>query len=235
MLAYAGEMAQRNKCARVGLHFRESERNRPARTFLDSLQTPKAHGDDGILVYALEPALAATLVFAPQAEPELAPKETSATSKSAVWPEARVLADISDNLRTVRDVLAALNRKVGPRPDIAQTFVPPREELEQTLASIWCEVLRLQEVGTRDRFSDLGGTSIQLVRVHSLLVERVGAQVSLTTMFEHPTIIELAAALKSHTQSRLEGVTARAARARGALRIQPRSERPGTTKGDSRG
>jgi acyl carrier protein len=175
------------------------------------------------------------LVFVPQAEPELVPKETSTTSKSAAWPEARVLADISDNLRTVSDVLAALNRKVGPRPDIAQTFVPPREKLEQTLASIWCEVLRLQEVGTRDRFSDLGGTSIQLVRVHSLLVERVGAQVSLTTMFEHPTIIELAAALKSHTQSRLEGVTARAARARGALRIQPRSERPGTTKGDSRG
>jgi FkbH-like protein len=235
MVAFAGERARRTSSTSVELFFRETERNLPARCFLDSLEAQKSHRDDGVLVYALEPTSAANLLFVPSSIPESVPKETSTTSKTAAWPEARVLADISASLRTVDDVSAALSRRVRPRPDIAQPFVPPREQLEQTLASIWCEVLRLREVGTRDRFSDLGGTSIQLVRVHSLLVDRVGVQVSLTTMFEHPTILALAAALKSHTQSRLEGVNARAAQARGALRMQPRPERPVTGKGNSRG
>ncbi|MBD5070114.1 hypothetical protein GUF45_00300, partial [Xanthomonas citri pv. citri] len=42
-----------------------------------------------------------------------------------------------------------LNRKALPEPDVAskQTYIPPRNELEEQLALIWQEVLGIQRIG----------------------------------------------------------------------------------------
>ena len=54
------------------------------------------------------------------------------------------------------------------RPEVAQYVEPRSHEVEQALAAIWREVLRLDRVGIHDDFFELGG--------HSLLAMRVVAQ-----------------------------------------------------------
>jgi hypothetical protein len=64
--------------------------------------------------------------------------------------------------------------------------------LERDLLQIWREVLGRDDVGLDDNFFDLGGTSFALATVHTLIGARTGAQTSLVSLLEFPTIAALA-------------------------------------------
>ncbi len=88
-----------------------------------------------------------------------------------------------------------------PEPEPARTTpaanaVPPRGATEERLAAIWSEVLQRKIVDVHDNFFDLGGTSLKLAEVHSGLVRALRRQVSVTTLFQYPTIASLAAYLE---------------------------------------
>jgi amino acid adenylation domain-containing protein len=65
------------------------------------------------------------------------------------------------------------------------------------LTSIWCDVLKKSEVGVNDNFFDLGGHSMRLVRVASLIKERLGQNIPIVTLLNHPTISALAGHITS--------------------------------------
>ena len=71
-------------------------------------------------------------------------------------------------------------------------FVAPRNPLEQKLAAIWQEVLRVDQVGVFDNFFDLGGHSLLATQVVSRLQQAVGSQVPLKMFFAAPTVAGLA-------------------------------------------
>ncbi|MCU1350644.1 MAG: peptide synthetase [Acidobacteria bacterium] len=93
---------------------------------------------------------------------------------------------------------AALPPPGVSRPVLETRYAAPGDALEQTLATVWCEVLQLDKVGREDNFFDLGGRSLLLVRVHSQLRERHGGNVSILDLFRYPTIRSLAAHLRDH-------------------------------------
>jgi hypothetical protein len=66
--------------------------------------------------------------------------------------------------------------------------------LEDTLASIYAQVLGIERVGVLDNFFDLGGGSIQILEI---IVHAQGRGLSLTPelFFEHQTVAELASHL----------------------------------------
>jgi amino acid adenylation domain-containing protein len=70
---------------------------------------------------------------------------------------------------------------------------PPRSGLEQTLAGIWGGLLGLERVGRDESFFDLGGHSLLLARLQTELREKLGREVPLLALFEHPTVGALAA------------------------------------------
>ena len=72
-------------------------------------------------------------------------------------------------------------------------YVPPRTELERTIAEIFRDVLALPRVGLDDDFMELGGDSLRAVEVVNLLEERAGIQVSLEQLFDAATVRKLAA------------------------------------------
>ncbi|WP_315729489.1 MULTISPECIES: non-ribosomal peptide synthetase, partial [unclassified Bradyrhizobium] len=78
------------------------------------------------------------------------------------------------------------------RPEIGR-FVAPRTPSEQILASIWCEILKLDQVGVEDNFFELGGDSIQSIQVVAR-ANRAGLKLTSRQIFEHQTIEALAAA-----------------------------------------
>lgn len=63
--------------------------------------------------------------------------------------------------------------------------------MEQMLAEIWLEVLGLEQVGVHDSFLELGGSSLTMVQVMSVLEQRTGVKVNLTA-FSHQTLGQLA-------------------------------------------
>nr|WP_314533777.1 non-ribosomal peptide synthetase [uncultured Pseudomonas sp.] len=88
-----------------------------------------------------------------------------------------------------------LDRRALPAPDPQlnrQHYVAPRNELELTLASIWCEVLNVSQVGLNDNFFELGGDSILSIQVVSRARQQ-GIHFSPRDLFQHQTVQTLAA------------------------------------------
>ncbi|MFN7731086.1 MAG: amino acid adenylation domain-containing protein, partial [Pirellula sp.] len=83
------------------------------------------------------------------------------------------------------------------RPDLETGYAPPRNLIEQQLASIWCEVLGIQKVGIYDNFFALGGHSLLAVRLNSRIALALRVKMPLRNVFESPTIAELAREITS--------------------------------------
>ncbi|NWB24860.1 MULTISPECIES: non-ribosomal peptide synthetase [unclassified Pseudomonas] len=102
-----------------------------------------------------------------------------------------------------------LDRRALPQPDPEanrQQYVAPRNELEQTLAAIWCAVLNVQQVGLDDNFFELGGDSILSIQVVSR-ARQAGIHFSPRDLFQHQTVQTLAAvATRSEQVSAEQGV-----------------------------
>ncbi|MFJ2485575.1 non-ribosomal peptide synthase/polyketide synthase [Pseudomonas sp. NPDC087639] len=88
-----------------------------------------------------------------------------------------------------------LDRKNLPKPDVSQlqqTYVAPQNALEQQLAAIWQDVLKLEQVGISDNFFELGGDSIISIQVVSR-ARQAGIRFTPKDLFQHQTIQALAA------------------------------------------
>ncbi len=84
------------------------------------------------------------------------------------------------------------------RPQLSQAFSAPRTPLENYLAKIWRETLRLTRVGIHDRFFELGGTSLQAGQIIVKLQEALGESIFVVTFFDAPTIAEYARFLEKN-------------------------------------
>lgn len=72
----------------------------------------------------------------------------------------------------------------------------PQTDAELTIAAILQEVLRIERVGVDDNFFDLGASSLLLAQVHERLQERLGREIHLVEVFNHPTVRALASHLE---------------------------------------
>ena len=69
-----------------------------------------------------------------------------------------------------------------------QSFVPPRNEMEQRLADIWREVLHVPEVGIHDDFFLLGGSSLLVTQVVTRLTADLKIELPVRDFFANPTV-----------------------------------------------
>ncbi|MBW4428175.1 MAG: SDR family NAD(P)-dependent oxidoreductase [Nostoc desertorum CM1-VF14] len=73
------------------------------------------------------------------------------------------------------------------------TYVAPSNEIEQTIANIWEELIGIEKVGIHDNFFELGGHSLLAVQTISRLREAFQVELPLRTLlFDAPTVSELA-------------------------------------------
>ncbi len=74
------------------------------------------------------------------------------------------------------------------RPELEREFVEPRTPLEEILTATWKDVLKLNRVGVRDNFFDLGGHSLSAMQVIARLRNQFETELTIASFFAHPTI-----------------------------------------------
>ena len=88
-----------------------------------------------------------------------------------------------------------IDREALPPPDLSAelgaTFVAPQTANEEILADIWSQVLRIERVGVRDKFFELGGDSILSIQIIAR-ARQAGLRITVKQMFQYQTIAELA-------------------------------------------
>ncbi|MFK4066850.1 amino acid adenylation domain-containing protein [Streptomyces sp. NPDC029674] len=114
--------------------------------------------------------------------------------------------------KTDRAALLALEPARAP----AVAVVRPESDLEREVAAVWTELLGRTDIGTRHNFFDVGGHSLLLVRAQNLYRQRLGRDIPLVELYDHPTVAALAAHLSRQPGNgddpELERVRARARR-----------------------
>ncbi|MUG94289.1 amino acid adenylation domain-containing protein [Scytonema sp. UIC 10036] len=89
-----------------------------------------------------------------------------------------------------------IDRRALPIPEsrtgIENEIVLPRTPIEEKLAQIWAQVLRVEVVGIHDNFFELGGDSILSIQIITR-AKLAGIELTVKQLFAHQTIAELAA------------------------------------------
>ncbi|HSG38127.1 MAG TPA: condensation domain-containing protein, partial [Thermoanaerobaculia bacterium] len=87
-----------------------------------------------------------------------------------------------------------VDRRALPAPERSReaVYAAPADAVEESLVSIWAEVLDLGQVGVDDDFFALGGHSLLAVRMASRIQEAFGVELTLRDLFRFPTIADLA-------------------------------------------
>ncbi|WP_202369701.1 non-ribosomal peptide synthase/polyketide synthase [Pseudomonas sp. MWU318] len=127
-------------------------------------------------------------------------------AEQALWRDsvrAELKANLPDHMVPAHLLLLAqlpltangkLNRSALPSPDASQSqqaYQAPQSAMEQGLAAIWQDVLKLPQVGIHDNFFELGGDSIISIQVVSR-ARQAGIRLNPKDLFQHQTVQRLA-------------------------------------------
>ena len=107
-----------------------------------------------------------------------------------------------------------LDRKALPAPDHSrsnsdQSYSAPRTPVEELLAGIWAEVLKLDEVGIHDNFFELGGHSLLATQFVARINTAFQIDFPLRRLFETPTIAGLADSVQASMEIEKDSRTVR--------------------------
>src|SRR6202158_5261718 len=105
-----------------------------------------------------------------------------------------------------------------------QGMVAARTEVEQKLAGMWAEVLKVKEVGVDQNFFEMGGHSLLVLQVMARIRREFDVELGVRTMLEEPTIAGLASEVE---KARAMGMKARMP----ALERRPRAAVGGPSRG----
>ena len=98
-----------------------------------------------------------------------------------------------------------LDYKALPSPEqmprlLDETYVAPRNEIEQKIAELWQRLLQVEKVGVNDSFFDLGGHSLLLAGMFRELRQMYDTELSVIDLFRYPTISMLAEHVEYHVE-----------------------------------
>ncbi|WP_072924248.1 non-ribosomal peptide synthetase [Microcystis aeruginosa] len=80
-------------------------------------------------------------------------------------------------------------------------FIGARNQLELNLVQIWSKVLKIDKISVQDNFFDLGGHSLLAPYLITQIKEQLGKEIAVTTIFQNPTIEQLATIIQTDADS----------------------------------
>jgi amino acid adenylation domain-containing protein len=92
-----------------------------------------------------------------------------------------------------------VDRNRLPQPeanDLRAVYAAPASEIERRLVAIWENVLGQEGIGIRENFFELGGHSLLVAKLLGRIETAFGVRVTMSAIFEAPTIEQFAAILR---------------------------------------
>jgi amino acid adenylation domain-containing protein len=99
-----------------------------------------------------------------------------------------------------------IDRNALPAPNTAplgERYVAPRTPVEEVLAQVWTDVLRIPKVGVQDNFFAVGGDSIMAIQIVARSAQS-GLQLSVQDVFEQQSVEKLAMVAVAMAQEELD-------------------------------
>jgi acyl-coenzyme A synthetase/AMP-(fatty) acid ligase/aryl carrier-like protein len=101
-----------------------------------------------------------------------------------------------------------LDKKALPMPEVEAeaAFVAPTGAAEEALVAVWAELLevRKEEISVTRNFFELGGNSLLILKLRSILNKTQGWNLSISDLFRYPTIASLVESIAQAADSRME-------------------------------
>jgi amino acid adenylation domain-containing protein len=102
-----------------------------------------------------------------------------------------------------------VDRRSLPEPGFktGKEYIAPRNEIETKLTQIWADILGGQSAASMsidDKFFEVGGNSLSIIRLSSRLHQVFGSEVPIVTLFRHTTIREQARFLSAYSGDKKE-------------------------------
>ena len=101
-----------------------------------------------------------------------------------------------------------INRKslpsfTGISTEIKVKYEPPTNEIEKKLVEIWSELLGIKEdaIGVKDNFFDLGGNSLTIIKMLSIINRVFDKKISLLVAYSSPNIVALSEYINSNVRN----------------------------------
>jgi acyl carrier protein len=194
MLAYLAERARERGCEGLEIPYCATAKNQPIWNFLLAIGQPEQKSDrewlfrfsvEELIGLSFSPVSVVFDVSADEAIPAVTvpalPYERIA-NKLQSWERVQEAIDLHNRTETVAS---------------AREYVEPRDVVEQELARHWCKLLGLSSASVYDRFFEFGGNSLLATRLVSAIRTTFAVDLSLSQVFDQPTIAGLATTIKT--------------------------------------
>ncbi|HLP59694.1 MAG TPA: amino acid adenylation domain-containing protein [Candidatus Deferrimicrobium sp.] len=86
----------------------------------------------------------------------------------------------------------ALSILKASHPGTGSTFVAPGTDMEKLVAGVWKEILQVDTIGIHANFFEIGGNSLNILKMQRKLKEILGQDIPVIKLFKYPTIHSLA-------------------------------------------
>ncbi len=94
-----------------------------------------------------------------------------------------ILRDADQSLPAESAICAAISSSYS-RPNLANAYTAPSNDLQRTIAGIWQELLGIEQIGLHDNFFELGGHSLLATQIISRIRNAFSIEVPLRRVFE---------------------------------------------------
>jgi FkbH-like protein len=179
-LAYLAELAAGRGVSTVVARLQATERNAPARQFLDSIGSARKAEAEGTFTYRFAVESIRGLEWKPAAAPAN-PAQNGEARTAIAKRRPPEYVRIARTLATPARILAEMRRE--NRVAVAPTADPPSTETEKRLAEIWADLLHAPAISASDNFFDLGGHSLLAVLLLVRIRETFGIELSIDDVY----------------------------------------------------
>jgi amino acid adenylation domain-containing protein len=163
---------------------------------------------------AAEPRLVAYIVLKPEAIPQASELQSFLSDHLPDYMVPSIFVKIA---RLPLTTHGKVDRTGLPAPTPANVisddrFDPPQGEVEQWLANLLTALLRVERIGREDNFFRLGGHSLMGAQLIAKIQERFGVELSLRSLFDHPSVHGIASEIDNLIRSQLNAMSDEEAR-----------------------
>ena len=198
MLARLSEVARERGLDRLRIDFTSTAKNSPAREFLESIgatfneSSGPAHRFEfsaasiaGVCKpgsAALAPPNCQAKATVPLASPIALDSQNRGNRRSQILK--RIAVELYDSSKVSRAIAASSVIRTRP----AASYLAPQTSLQELLASLWAEILKVDAVSIHDNFFELGGHSLMAMQLAFKIEETFNVDFPLESFLRTPAL-----------------------------------------------